>query len=402
MLDGSTLHTHTIAGIGELGEAAWTACYPECAEGWHYYSACESGAVDGVRTTAIIVRDANGLVAAAPLFEVSYRVDTSLQSSIVRKICGAVTRWLPNLLEWRLLGVGSPYADQCHIAIRPGLTRKQRTSVFSNLVGEVEAEARRRRASLIAFKDLQAAEYEVANQPLAQAHYARIASLPVAVLDINAADIDGYLATLSPATRKDIRRKLKAARGNVMVERRHDISDIAETIEELYESTRQGSELNYDAFEELPKGYFQAVARHLDHRVMFTLYWVKGELAAFNMLLLEPDRTIDKFLGMRYPIAREHNIYALSWMENVRFCIETGRRYLQTGQTAYAAKLRYGSRLVPSTLYVKHRNPVINRIIRLAAPLLAFDRWDPDLGTISYRDDNGNIALRERSVARCH
>ncbi|MFG1420251.1 hypothetical protein [Roseixanthobacter liquoris] len=64
---------------------------------------------------------------------------------------------------------------------------------------------------------------------------------------------------------------------------------------------------------------------------------------------------------------------------NVRFCQRIGRRFLQTGQTAYASKLRFGSALEPRVHLVKHRNRVIHRAIRLAAPLLSFPRWDPDL-----------------------
>jgi hypothetical protein len=395
MHDVRPFQSQIIAGVGELDEVAWTTCYPDHAEGWQYYSACECGAVEGMRTAAIVLRDVEGFVAAAPLFEVSYRLDTSVQSGVIRRISDFVARHFPKLMvEWRLLGVGSPYADQCHIAFRPGLTRTHRDAAFAALIGEVEAEAKRRRASLIAYKDLLADEYNLAQVPISHARYVKIASLPMAVLEINATDIDGYLARLSPSTRKDIRRKLKAARGAVTIERRSDISDIAGIIEELYESTRQSSAVSYDAFEELPQGYFRTVSERLKDGVIFILYWVNGELAAFNMLLLEPGRVIDKFLGMRYPLARDHNLYAVSWMENVRYCLETGRRQLQTGQTAYAAKLRYGSHLVPSALYVKHQNRAVNRVIRWVAPLIAFDRWDPDLRKIA-RDGRKPAPARE-------
>ena len=112
---------------------------------------------------------------------------------------------------------------------------------------------------------------------------------------------------------------------------------------------------------------------------MFQLYWVGDRLAAFNLLLVGADRVIDKFLGMAYPLAREHNLYVVSWMENVRFCREIGKPLLQTGQTAYASKLRMGSRLVPSAIYAKHTNGLLNRGLAAVAPWLALDRWDPDL-----------------------
>ena len=182
----------------------------------------------------------------------------------------------------------------------------------------MEAEARRRRAQIVAYKDLLSTEYNVAEAVLSGARYVKIASLPIAVLDLEAQDVNGYLATLSAATRKDIRRKLKTADA-VRVERRSNIDDIADKIEALYQSTRASSSVDYDAFEQLPEGYFRSVSENLKDRVLFILYWVGDELAAFNMLLLEPDRAIDKFLGMRYPLARDHNLYVVSWIENIRF-----------------------------------------------------------------------------------
>ena len=163
------------------------------------------------------------------------------------------------------------------------------------------------------------------------------------------------------------------------IERRQNIEDLAGKIEALYEETRQHSSVHYGDFEALPPDYFRSVARCAGDQAQFMLYWVGDELAAFNLLLLGRETVIDKFLGMRYPLARLNNLYVLSWLENVRFCLETGRRWLQSGQTAYSAKVRLGSRLTASSIFARHRNPVINRLIRLAAPVAAFDRWDPDL-----------------------
>ena len=107
------------------------------------------------------------------------------------------------------------------------------------------------------------------------------------------------------------------------------------------------------------------------------LYWLGDELIGFNLLFVGADRVIDKFIGMRYPLAREHNLYVLSWMTNVRFCLERGITKLQTGQTAYAAKLRLGSRLEKSWMCFKHRGRVINTVFRTFGPLIAFDRRIP-------------------------
>ena len=376
--DANGLTARIVSGIGALSEAEWSGCYPQDAEGWPYYRACEMQAVPGVTLAAVEVRDAAGLVAAAPLFQLSYRLDTPLQGRL-RSLADIVTRRLPSLTEWRLLGVGSPYADRCHIAVRAGLTEGARDAALAALVRAVEAEGESQNTALIVYKDVSGDEFAALEGVLGRSRYTQIRSLPVASLDLEGTpDVERYIAALSPSTRKDIRRKLKAAAG-VRIERRHNIDDLAGKIEALYEETCQQSSVRYGDFEALPPDYFRSVARYGGEQAQFMLYWVGEELAAFNLLLLGRETVIDKFLGMRYPLARLNNLYVLSWIENVRFCLETGRRWLQSGQTAYSAKLRLGSRLTASSIFARHRNPVVNRLIRLAAPVAAFDRWDPDL-----------------------
>ncbi|WP_210324860.1 GNAT family N-acetyltransferase [Microvirga alba] len=365
-----------VDGVSTLPENEWTGCFPNEVEGWRYYRACEHAPSERNPISAAEVRDEKGLLIAAPLFTISYRLDTPFQG-LLGRFGARLAAKFPKLLEWRLLGIGSPYADRCHIAIRPGLTREEQARAINALISLVESEARRLGAALIAYKDLAGPDRDLLNRPLSQRQYGEIRSLPVAALNIPES-WDAYLSRLSAHMRKDVRRKLKKSKA-ITVERRTDIDGVASEIEALYQSTRANSSVRYGDFEELPENYFAAIAEQLGDRALFILYRIDGQLAAFNLLLLEEDRVIDKFLGMAYPLARENNLYIVSWMENVRFCLETGRAVLQSGQTAYGSKVRLGSQLVPSWNLVKHRNPLINRVIRLAAPLLAFDRWDPDL-----------------------
>ena len=206
----------------------------------------------------------------------------------------------------------------------------------------------------------------------------------MAVLDLAFDSEEAYLASLSSTTRKDIRRKLKGAK-QVRTERRSSIAGIEHEIVALYDETRQQSEFDYGDFEKLSPDYFRDVLTNLGDRSVIMLYWLGDELIGFNLLFVGADRVIDKFIGMRYPLAREHNLYVLSWMTNVRFCLERGIAKLQTGQTAYAAKLRLGSRLEKSWMCFKHRGRVINTVFRTFGPLIAFDRMDPDLVALAKK-----------------
>jgi predicted N-acyltransferase len=287
-------------------------------------------------------------------------------------------------MEWRMLGIGSPFAERCHLALRPGLTGAETSRALDELLACIQQEARRVDAPLVAVKDLAEPEAGPVGAALARRGFHAIPSLPVAALALESGDPEAYLTGLSAATRKDLRRKMRR-RGDLCIEHRHRIGELAPEIDRLYEATRDNSLVHYGDFEELPAGYFGAISEALGDRALFVLYRIGGQLAAFNLLLLEPGRVIDKFLGMDYALARQHNLYAVSWMENVRIAAETGSTLLQSGQTAYASKLRFGSHLVPSTNHAWHRHPLANRAIGMAAPWLAFDRWDPDLRALAQR-----------------
>jgi predicted N-acyltransferase len=375
-----------LAGIADIAPAAWDACLPGEAEAYDYYSACDAVAAEsgiGLRMAAACAEDGGEVVAVAPFFRLNYRLDTPLQGKL-RSFGDALFRRMPGLVTLKVLCIGSPYAERCHLGFSPTLDAAGRLAAFQALAAAMERQAAEEKAHLVVWKDLAPAEEESFGGSLKQAGFARLGSLPIALLDLPFADEAAYLASLSAATRKDIKRKLSKA-VEVRIAFHTDIAGLEPRIDALYEATRAQSGLDYGELEVLPPGYFGAVSRALGERAVFVLYWIGEELAAFNLLLVESDRVIDKFLGMRYPLAREHNLYAVSWMANVRFCLERGIGKLQSGQTAYASKLRFGSRLVPSTLHVRHRRAPLQWALRSLSPWLGFERFDPDLAAIARK-----------------
>lgn len=369
--------------VAEIDAHAWDDCLPGEAESHAYYSACDAVAAEsgvGLRMAAACVEEDGEVVALVPFFRLNYRLDTPLQGRL-RAAGDALFRHAPGLVTLKVLCVGSPYAERCHLGFSPKLDAAGRRAAFQALAGVLDRQAAEEALRLVVWKDLAPAEDEGFGGLLKQAGFARIGSLPIALLDLPYADEAAYLASLSAATRKDIRRKLARA-SDVRITFRTDIAGLEPQIEALYDATRAQSGLDYGELEVLPPGYLGAVSRALGERAVFALYWIGEELAAFNLLLVEPDRVIDKFLGMRYPLAREHNLYAVSWMANVRFCLGRGIHKLQSGQTAYASKLRYGSRLVPSTLHVRHRSVPLQWALRSLSPWLGFERFDADLAAL--------------------
>lgn len=381
------LIVRTLPGVRAVPRAAWDALFPGEAEGWAYYAACEASPPPAFTFEAIGVYRGDALVAAAPIFRLVYRLDTPLQGRW-RKLGDWLARMFPRYVKLPVMGLGSPLADRCHVGFTAELDAAQRAEAATALLAGLEARAAREDVDILALKDVADRDLPLLDAALAAARFTRVGSLPVAVLDLTPLKTEEeYLASLSAATRKDIRRKLKAA-SRVRVEERRDIADVEARIVELYDSTRGQSGFDYGDFEKLSPQYFREVVESLGDRAVTFLYWLDDRLIGFNLCFVEEGRMIDKFIGMEYPVAREHNLYVLSWMTNVRYCLRHGIALMQTGQTAYSSKLRFGSRLDKLWLAYRHRRPFWNWVFARGGTLMAFDRMDPDLAAVARKARN--------------
>ncbi|WP_186307241.1 hypothetical protein [Mesorhizobium amorphae] len=77
---GRAMHGDIVAGLSALDAASWPATSCSNAEGIHYHAACEvSASADGTAPLAAAVTDSRGMAMAAPLFSLTYRLDTPFQ-----------------------------------------------------------------------------------------------------------------------------------------------------------------------------------------------------------------------------------------------------------------------------------------------------------------------------------
>jgi Peptidogalycan biosysnthesis/recognition len=379
----SSLRVEHHCGVGGIRERDWTRLFPGEAEGWDYYRAVESAPPPGFAFEAISVWNRDRMLAAAPVFRVTYRLDTPLQGSW-RPVGDWLNRKVPRLVGVPVMGLGSPLADRCHLGFDPGLSPAERGAAMRTLLAGLDHHAASERVPLLAIKDLADRETGPLDPAIAEAGFSRIASLPVCVLDLPFKTEAEYVQSLSANNRSTLRRKLKSA-GIVEVETVHRIDGLENEIFELYEETRKNSRFDYGDFEQLSPAYFRNVMNALGDRAACILCRVDGKLLAVKLMFIEKDRIIDKFWGMRYPVGREHNLFFVAWMEGVRFALKNGATKFQSGQTAYAQKVKLGSHLDQLWVYFRHRGRVTNRVFRTFAPLIAFDKMDPELQEIRKR-----------------
>lgn len=361
------------ASIMEFQPQEWDACFAGELEAYGYYLAAEQAGLADFTLCYPYLRDDQGrLLAAVPAFLTDYRLDTTVTGPC-KRVTDAVAKLFPRLFRLPMACLGSPVGEVCHLGFAPIVPAGQRPDVLEQLVQAFQDYAARHKIGFLSVKD--APQHQLRDWQACLDHgWQRIPSLPTALLALPYADLDGYLASLSHATRKDMRRKLKA-RGKVRVEWRTNIDDVLPQVMEIYHHTLSLSDLQ---FEELTPAYFRGVLGNLGDHAACVLYWVDDQLAGFNLVLIGKDRLIDKFIGLRDGLARTHNLYFLSWFENVQFCLDRGIGLYHSGQAEYAVKKRLGCRLEANWLLFRHRNPLANRLLWLVGQLVRVDLHDKD------------------------
>lgn len=364
------IETIALDSIDSIDPSQWNALFRGEIEDWSYLRAIEHANLPGFRFVYFVVRDGDRLLAAAPAFFTDYRLDTTI-SGALKRITDATAKLLPRLLRMPMLGLGSPVTECCRVGFDAGSGAPQRVQWLDAIISRMETLATDTHTDMLAIKDAAATDDTLWRSVLPKHGLRALPGLPGASLTLPFADPDGYLASLGAATRKDLRRKWRAA-SPIDIAWRADLDSIRDEVLRLYRHTLARSEFR---FEELTAAYFDNVLREMPGRAYCVTYSERGTLLAFNLVLCDGARLLDKFFGAD-AAARPYNLYRVSWMENIRHCIAHHIPIYESGQGLHAEKARLGSRLHANTLWYHHRNRFLDGVFARVDRLARLDRGD--------------------------
>jgi predicted N-acyltransferase len=279
----------------------------------------------------------------------------------------------PRFLTMRILMVGNAAGDG-HPAVAPDADAEW---IARALATTLTTFARESKASLVVFKDWNS-RHRRAMRPLLDADYTRVPSMPMTQLRLEYRDFEHYLASLSKATRKDLRRKFRKAakRAPLEFEVRTDVSDLVDQLHPLYLAVHARSPMK---FETLTKDYLRELGRRMPDRARFFIWRYEGRIVAFSIALVHSRTIYDDYLGLDYSVALDLHLYFLTFRDIISWSLANGiKRYLSSPLN-YEPKLHLGCELMPLDLYVKHTSPLLNAIFSLILPLLEPTRHDPVL-----------------------
>jgi predicted N-acyltransferase len=279
----------------------------------------------------------------------------------------------PRFLTMRLLMIGNA-AGEGHLS---ACASGDETWVARALREVLPVFARQSKASLIVFKDFPAI-YRDVFADLARTDFTRVPSMPMTELTLDYRDFDHYVTTLGASTRKDLRRKFRkiAEADPIEVE---VVTDLTPFVDEVYPFYLQVHERSPMKFERLTKEYLSELGRRMPDRVRFFIWRQHGKAIAFSVALVHEGTIYDDYLGLDYRVALDFHLYFHTLRDILRWSLAEGLKRYRSSPLNYQPKLHLGCSLYPLDLYVRHRNPALNKIFRPLLKLLEPTRHDPVL-----------------------
>ena len=198
----------------------------------------------------------------------------------------------------------------------------------------------------------------------------------LAWVPIDFASADEYLARLSPGRRRDIRRKLRSreALDIQLVPTGSSIFLDQATIDRfyaLYLQVHAQSEVHFDL---LSADFFAGVFRDPASGGAMFVYEAQGRMIGWNLCFEYDGMLVDKYIGLDYAASRQHNLYVVSWMENLEYARRRGLSRYVAGWTDPAIKVQLGAQLSMTQHAVRPRNALLRWLLRRISKYFESDR----------------------------
>ncbi len=314
----------------------------------------QEAGVDGFQLSSIVVYQDEIPILLLPLFETRFDL-SRFAKGWLKKILKAAGRMIPSLFEPRILSVGLVAGEWSEIGIDPRIDKRTFDVACEMAYAALQTLAGERKSDIVAFYNFNQYGRLPAEirKKFHQVQFQSSGRLPV-----DCTSMDGFLTRFSKSARKEIRRKMRDSAA-VTVIRSCTIAPYLERIYRLYLATVARSTMSFGVQKRL---FFEKICERVPG-AEYTLYFVQDELIAFNLLIVNQEVMADKYFCMDYLLGRRYNLYVLSWLENVRTCIERKIPLYYTGQGAEKTKVHLGATLIPGFVLFKHRRLLIDRFL---------------------------------------
>lgn len=213
-------------------------------------------------------------------------------------------------------------------------------------------------------------------QALKKNGFIEVEGQALAWVPVDYSSTDDYLSRLSASRRKDFRRKLKH-RDKLDIQVIHSgddcffEADVLDYYYQLYLNVYEQSEVHFDL---LTKDFFVTLLQDKQTTATIVTYYHQQELIGYNICFIVNGMLIDKYIGLKYPAARDFNLYFVSWFYNLEYAREHGLSCYIAGWTDPEVKASLGAKFTFTKHMVYVRNPLLRAILRKISNRFESDR----------------------------
>jgi predicted N-acyltransferase len=202
-----------------------------------------------------------------------------------------------------------------------------------------------------------------------------VAGQALAYVPIDFRSVEEYLSRLSSSRRKDLRRKMKK-REQLAIEvislgdTRFSAQALLDECYAMYLEVFKQSEIHFDL---LRADFFTALLQSRETPGVVFCYRYGEKLVGYNICLIHQGSLVDKYIGFKYTIARELNLYFISWKVNLEFALKNVLNLYIAGWTDPEVKARLGAKFTLTRHLVWVKNPLLRHILYLLRHLFEAD-----------------------------
>ncbi|MDD5156306.1 MAG: GNAT family N-acetyltransferase [Candidatus Omnitrophica bacterium] len=356
------LKTIVARKISRLPPGDWNKTYPDVLESYDFFKTLDDSNLEQFSLYYIMVYDRTLPVGATVCFLMDYPMDSDIGGPL-KRVTTFIRKLMPKFLSLKILFCGMPLGQG-----RIGITG-QADTVMQVITRRIEQIARKNKAAVIVFKGFDQASALLLD-PLKKAGFSKIKSLPSTELKIDFKDFEGYLKTLSSASRYDLRRKFKKVDGQVDISLETAVELKEDTLQEVYRLYLELVNKHDMGFELMPLDFFRKISRNMPNHAKYFLWRIEGRLVAFMLCFVSTDLFMDYYLGLDYSVAHKYHLYFIKLRDTLNWCIKHGIKKYDMGFTGYETKKRLDFDLIPLYIYVKLRNRALRPVYNLICKFL--------------------------------
>lgn len=329
-----------------------------------YLAALAAAPPSGLQCSYLLALEQQQVVAGFLIQELPFRGDQAVKS--IREATGTgladrLRRWLSRLGNFRVLVLGNLLLTGEHAYWRQNqLEHRTWEQLFQQAAQVFERLARQKKIRSIMIKDfLERQEY------LARIGFHALDFQPTMLMDLPPQwkSFDDYLEVLSSKYRVRVRRAIKKAQGLQWREldlRQLDI--FGAEIERLYHAVIDQADFN---MLQVDARYFYELKAHLDRDFELIGCFQGERLIGFFTTIRNGAEMECHFIGLHPEINRMHQVYLNMLLKMIEQGIRWRVKRISFARTALEIKSSVGAQAFPLYAYLKHRYPLLNRILPL-------------------------------------